>query len=263
VNSPDATKLPVTLAVALLKNRKGEIDINLPISGSLDDPQFSVGSIVFQVIVNLLTKAVTSPFALLGSLFSGGEELSYVDFAPGYATLTPEAQKRLENLAKALEDRPALTLEITGSADPEKDREGLRQAWLQRKVKARKLALLVRQGHAAGSVDDVTVDPKEYPDLLERAYKLEKFPKPRNFIGLTKSLPPEEMEKLMLANAPAGDEELRELANQRAQAVAEWLRAGDKIPAERVFLLPPKRVSEQAKPGSKDAGQSRAVFSLK
>jgi len=263
VNSPDATKLPVTLAVALLKNRRGEIDINLPISGSLDDPQFSVGGIVVQVIVNLLSKAVTAPFALLGSLFGGGEELSHVDFAPGYAQLTPEAQKRLEALSKALEDRPALKLEVAGSVDPEKDREGLRQAWMERKVKARKLAQLVKQRKEAGSLDEVVVSEKEYPDLLEQAYKLEKFPKPRNFIGLTKSLPREEMEKLMLANAPVDDEELRQLADQRAKAVADWLRAGGKVPAERVFLLPPKPMPKQTNGGKKDANLSRAEFSLK
>ncbi|MDR3641946.1 MAG: DUF748 domain-containing protein [Humidesulfovibrio sp.] len=264
VASPDATKLPVTLAVALLKNRRGEIDINLPISGSLDDPQFSVGGIVVQVILNLLGKAVTAPFALLGSLFSGGEELSHVDFAPGRALLAPDAVKRLESLAKALDDRPALTLEVAGSVDPEKDREGLRQAWLEHEVKASKLALLVKLRKEAGSVNDVVVDPKEYPALLEQAYKREKFPKPRNFIGLTKSLPQAEMEKLMLANAPVGDEDLRALANRRATAVADWLRVNGKIPAERVFLLPPKPMKQsEGEGGKKDAALSRVDFSLK
>ena len=83
VESPTATKLPVLLAVSLLKNTRGEIDINLPISGSLDDPKFSVGGIIVQVIVNLLAKVVTAPFALLAAAFGGGEELGYVEFAPG------------------------------------------------------------------------------------------------------------------------------------------------------------------------------------
>jgi len=265
VESPSATKLPVTLAVALLKNRRGEIDINLPISGSLDDPQFSVGGIIVQVIVNLLGKALTSPFALIGSLFGGGEELSHVDFAPGYAALTPESQKRLENLAKALDDRPALTLEVAGGVDPEKDREGLRHAWMERQVKARKLAQMVRGRKEAGSVDDVVVSPQEYPDLLAQAYKRANFPKPRNFIGLQKSLPQAEMEKLMLANAPVSDDDLRDLANRRAGAVADWLRAGGKIEAGRVFLLPPRRVTDAAaaKEAKKGVSLSRAEFSLK
>ena len=93
----DATKLPVLLAVALLKDRNGVIDINLPIGGSLDDPQFSVGGIVWQIIVNILAKAVTAPFALLGSVFGGGgggEELSYIEFDYGRAASMQRPQRK-------------------------------------------------------------------------------------------------------------------------------------------------------------------------
>ena len=93
VESPTATKLPVLLAVALLKDRHGVIDIQLPISGSLDDPQFSVGGLIVRVIVNLITKAVTAPFALLASAFGGGEELSTLSFAPGSASIAADAKK--------------------------------------------------------------------------------------------------------------------------------------------------------------------------
>lgn len=261
VESPDATKLPVTLAISLLQNRKGEIDINLPISGSLDDPQFSVGGIIVQVIVNLLGKAITSPFALIGSLFGGGEELSFVDFAPGRSQLSPEGLKRVETVAKILDDKPSLKLEIAGRMDPEKDIEGLRQASLEHKIKAVKHAQLLKKNKEVGSIDEVVVDDKEYDALLEQAYKLEKFPKPRNFIGLAKSLPREEMEKLMLANAPVGENELRELADARAQTVAEWLRSSGKVPAERIFMLPPKQPGDSG--GPKDAPLTRADFSLK
>ncbi|HZV55477.1 MAG TPA: DUF748 domain-containing protein [Rhodocyclaceae bacterium] len=261
VESPDATKLPVRLAVALLKNRRGEIDINLPISGSLNDPKFSVGGIIVQVIVNVITKAITAPFALLGSLFGGGAELSHVTFADGRVTLNTAMLKRLESLAKALDDRPALKLEITGRVDPEKDREGLRLATLEHKVKAQKLAQMVKEGKEAGAADDVTIDDKEYLALLEQAYKQEKFPKPRNFIGMAKTLPRDEMEKLMLANAPASDDDLRDLAGRRAKAVADWLAGTGKIPRERIFLLPPKLAVDGS--GPKDAPLSRVDFSLK
>lgn len=261
VESPSATKLPVLLAVALLKNRRGEIDINLPISGSLDDPEFSVGGIIVQVIINLIAKAVTAPFALLGSMFGGGEELSHAEFAVGRASLSDTTLKKLDALAKALEDRPALKLEITGRVDPEADREGLRLAALEHKVKAQKLAQLVKAGKEAGSVEEVTVEDKEYLPLLELAYKAEKFPKPRNVIGLTKSLPREEMEKLMLANAPAGEDDLRELASDRAKSVADWLVETGKIPRDRLFLLPPKLLKDDS--GPKDAPLNRAEFSLK
>jgi len=262
VDSPDATKLPVTLAVSLLQNRKGEIDINLPISGSLDDPQFSVGGIVVKVIVNLFMKAVTSPFALLGSLFGGGEELAYVEFGYGYAILSDPMKERMKTLAKALDDRPSLKLELAGRIDPERDREGLKRALMERRVKAQRLEELVKQGTESGSVDDVVISEKDYPRYLERAYKAEKFPKPRNMVGFVKELPVDEMEKLMMANMKADDEALRDLASRRAHGVSEWLAREGKVPAERVFVLQPN-LSAKDGPQNEKATEARVDFALK
>ncbi|MDP9045147.1 MAG: DUF748 domain-containing protein, partial [Pseudomonadota bacterium] len=117
IESKDALKLPVLLAVALLKDRNGVIDINLPVSGSLNDPQFSVGSLIFKVIVNLLTKALTSPFALLGGASDGAEDLSQVEFRPGTADITPPGLVALDKVAQALNERPALKMTVTGTAD--------------------------------------------------------------------------------------------------------------------------------------------------
>ncbi|MBL8406697.1 MAG: DUF748 domain-containing protein [Candidatus Accumulibacter sp.] len=261
VDSPDATKLPVTLALALLKNRNGEIDINLPIAGSLNDPEFSVGGLVVKVIVNLLVKAVTSPFALLGSIFGGGEELSNVEFAFGQALITPPAQQRLENLAKALIDRPALRLEIEGRADPENDPEGLKRDRLDRKLRALKRDDLTRKGVESGSTDAIEIAANEYPVLLERVYRAEKFPKPRNLVGLVKGLPVEEMEKLILANAVVDEEDLRDLADRRAKTVLDWLAAHE-VPAERLFLLPVKLVTTDGKSEAANR-ESRVALSLK
>lgn len=260
VDSPDATKLPVTLAVSLLKNRNGEIDLDLPISGSLNDPQFSVGGLVVKVIVNLLVKAVTSPFALLGSMFGSGEELSNVEFDYGRAAITPAAQQRLENLSKALADRPALRLEVEGRVDPERDREGLKSARIDRKVRALKREDLTKQGAESGAADSAEVSAAEYPALLERVYKAEKFPKPRNMIGLVKSLPVEEMEKLMLANSSVDDDDLRALGERRAKAVRDWLVAHE-VSAERVFLLPTKLGEAGDKPGATPGAETKAKSS--
>ena len=263
VDSPEATKLPVTLAVSLLKNRNGEIDLDLPISGSLSDPQFSVGGLVVKVIVNLLVKAVTSPFALLGSMFGSGEEMSNVEFDYGRATITPSTQQRLENLAKALADRPALRLEIEGRVDPERDREGLKSARIDRKVRAAKRDDLTKQGGGSAATENVEVSEQEYPALLERVYKAEKFPKPRNMIGLVKSLPVDEMEKLMLANSIVDDDDLRALGERRAKAVRDWLVAHE-VSADRVFLLPTKLAEAGDKPGADaKAKSSRVDFTLK
>ena len=262
VDSPDATKLPVTLAVSLLKNRAGEIDIDLPISGSLNDPQFSVGGLVVKVVVNLLVKAVTSPFALLGSMFDGGEEMSMVEFDYGRATIAPAAAKTLENLAKALNDRPALKLEIEGLIDVEHDREGIKRARIDRKVRAQKREDLTKSGVETGAAETVVVGDDEYPALLERAYRAEKFPKPRNMVGMVKSLPVEEMEKLMLANSSVDDDDLRELGERRAKAVRDWL-VSHEVASERVFLLPSKPVEAAAKPGAEQKKASRVDFTLK
>jgi len=264
VESPDATKLPVKLAIALLQNRNGEIDINLPISGSLNDPQFSVGGLVVKVIVNLFVKAVTAPFALIGSMFGGdSEQLSNVEFDFGRAAITPDAQKRLENLAKALADRPALKLEIEGRVDLDLDREGLKSARIERKVRALKREDLTKNGVESGSAETLTVSAEEYPALLERVYKAEKFPKPRNMVGMVKGLPVEEMEKLILANSKVDDEDLRDLGDRRSKAVQEWL-VEHGVSAEQVFLLPSKLGEETGKPAAENRlKSSRADFSLK
>ncbi|MCX7892858.1 MAG: DUF748 domain-containing protein [Burkholderiales bacterium] len=258
VESPTATKLPVLLAVSLLKDRNGVIDVNLPISGSLDDPQFSLGGIIVRVIVNLITKAVTAPFSLLAAAFGGGEELAWVEFPPGTATLSPEAKKRLDALAKALNDRPGLKMDIAGRIDPTTDRDGLKKAYVDEKVRAQKAKQLAAKGTPPGG--DVAVDSAEYPALLKLAYGEERFPKPRNVLFLPKDLPAPEMEALMLANAPASDEALRELANRRAQAAKDYLVAVGKVPAERVFIVAPVLGGE---PPKDKGGPNRADFALR
>ncbi|HSG22393.1 MAG TPA: DUF748 domain-containing protein [Azonexus sp.] len=257
VESPTATSLPVNLAISLLKNNRGEIDLNLPISGSLDDPQFSIGGLIFKVIGNLFVKAVTSPFALLGSMFGGGEELSNVEFSPGRATINEAASKKLEILAKALNERAALKLEITGQADPEADKDGVKRLAIERAVKAQKLKEILKKGGEGESLDSIQVAPEEYKTYLTGAYKEAKFPKPRNMIGLQKELPVEEMEKLMLTNSQVTDEDIRQLAKQRAENVQTWLIELGKVPAERIFLLPAKFEADDKAKGT------RADFSLR
>src|SRR6202035_2380110 len=89
--SKDAVSLPIKLAVALLKDRNGVITLDLPVTGTLDDPTFRLGPIIWKVFVNIVEKAVTAPFALLGSLFGGGPDIQFIDFQPGVGTLDPAA----------------------------------------------------------------------------------------------------------------------------------------------------------------------------
>lgn len=263
VDSPDATSLPVNLAISLLKNNRGEIDLNLPIGGSLDDPQFSIGGLVVKVIVNLFVKAVTSPFALLGSMFGGGEELSNIEFAPGYAAFDDAAGKKLAALAKALNERESLKLEITGRADPEADKEGIKRVAIERAMKAEKLKDILKKKGEGVSIDSVEIAQDEYSAYLTRAYKEAKFPKPRNVIGMQKELPVAEMEKLMLANLPATPEDVQALAVRRAEAVQSWLAEQGKVPVARLFLLPPKVEVVKSDEGKAKSSASRVDFSLR
>jgi Domain of Unknown Function (DUF748) len=270
VDSPDAVKLPVLLAVSLLKDRNGVIDINLPVSGSLSDPEFSIGGVIMRVIVNLLTKAITSPFSLIASAFGGsGEELGYIEFAPGSSTLTDDARKKIETIGKALNDRPSLRLEISGRIDPATDADGARRVWLDQRVAEAKQRDLRRSAQDGAQAEEgeggdqgarVTVSKQEYPKYLEAVYKRESFKKPKNFIGLNKSLAPNEMEKLLLENAPVTDAELRALADQRALAVKQSLERDGKVPDSKLFLTAPKLTAE----GIKDKGTpNRVDFSIR
>jgi hypothetical protein len=260
VESRTATKLPVKLAIALLKDRNGEIKLDIPVSGSLDDPKFSIWGIILQIIVNLITKAAASPFALLGAIFGGGEELSYLEFDYGLATISEPNLKKIDTLIKALSERPALKLDIEGHVDLEKDREGLKQFLFQRKLKAEKLKEIVKKNQPAVPVDEVQIDPKEHEKYLKLAYKEEKFPKPKNILGMTKDIPGPEMEKLILTHIEIKESDLRALANLRAMNVRGAILKPGKIESERVFILEPKSLSAEKKEKLKD---SRVVFRMK
>jgi hypothetical protein len=241
--------------VALLKDRNGVINFDLPVGGSLDDPQFSVGGLVFRALVNLIVKIVTAPFALLGSLAGHGEELAYVEFAPGSATLDPTGDGKIQAIAKALNDRPALKLDIAGRVDPTADRDGMRRATLEHKIRLQKFNDLVKSGEPPASVDALEVSPAEYEPLLTRVYRAEDFPKPRNAIGLAKDLPREEMETLILTHTMVSNQDLHDLAERRAQIVRDGLVEKSGVPAERVFLVAPKLDPE----GIKDKGKATRV----
>jgi uncharacterized protein involved in outer membrane biogenesis len=242
--------LPVRLATALLADRHGVIDLNLPIQGSLNDPQFSIGPVIMKILGNLILKAVTAPFSLLASAFGGGgEELGKVSFAPGLATLDKNAEQQLDKVAKALSDRPGLKLTVIGTASPEAEREALKRARLQRMVQAEKRREVVAAGQplpAQGvGAPPTVVGAEEYPALLKSLYaRSELADKPRNTLGVAKELPVPEMEALLLADMQVSDESVRNLAVQRSVAVRDHL-AAQQIPLDRLFLGAPRSVASE------------------
>jgi hypothetical protein len=253
--------LPVKLAVALLADRNGVIDLDLPISGSLNDPQFRMGPIIWKIILNLVTKAITAPFTLLASAFGGGgDELSTVAFAPGTATLTPQAAQGLDKVAKALGERPALKLTVIGQANLEVERQDYRRERLNQLLLAEQRRNVVtgqpqataqastalEQTPTASVPALATATLADDPALVKAVYRRADIAKPRNLVGLAKDLPVPEMQALLMANIPVTEDLMRELAVQRGVAVKDYL-AAKQLPTDRLFLGAAKTAAPEPK----------------
>jgi len=240
VKSPDNLNLPINLAISLLKNRKGEISLNVPVSGDLNDPKFSIGGIVFKAIINLIAKAATSPFALLGALIPQGEDLQHINFAPGSSTIGEEYAKKLDTIAKVLYDRPGLKMDIAGSFNAEEERKVLHEMRFEQLLKNEKFKELSKKKGETVSLDKITVAPEEYETYLKEAFKEADIEKPKNILGFAKKLPPEEMEKLLRDSITITDDDLRLLAIQRANAVKSYIAAAGPVEPERLFIIEPQ-----------------------
>jgi len=243
--------LPVRLAVALLADRNGVIDIDFPVSGSLNDPQFSLGPLIFKAVVNLIVKAATSPFSLLtGGLGGGSGESSAITFAPGSSDLSPAAKEGLDKVAKALTDRPGLQMTVVGTASLEQEREAYQRQRLRALAQTEKRRAAARSG-SQNAAEVTPVTDAEYPELLAAVYKRSEITKPRNMIGLAKDLPTKEMEDLLMVSVPVDEESMRQLAVERGAVVRDYLLA-QKLPSERLFLgaVRTKAAGNDWKPGA-------------
>lgn len=274
IDSPDATSLPVQFALGLLKNSKGEIDVSLPIAGSLNDPQFSIGGIITKAIVNLLTRVISAPFSALASAFGGGDDkLSFVEFRAGTARLTEESIKRLGTMSKALSERPALKLEIAGRVDPKTETDAIGRQRLLTQLQALKRrqsggndAADGKEGKAGKALPaSVTIGKDEYPLLLKQLYDDTELPdKPRNALGMARTLSVPEMENLLLGAIEIDAEAVTALAARRAQVVREWLVTEGKVPADRMLVLAPRTSANKTGPDrpKPQCAASCAEFSL-
>jgi len=238
VDNDTATKLPVRLAISLLKNAKGQIDVNIPVSGLLSNPEFSLGGLIWHAVLRLIEKAVTAPFSLLADAFGGGtEELGYVAFDPGSSRLTDTDDKKLDTIVKALADKPDVKIDLTGRVDPALDTPALGAQAVDRQI--RQMMQKDKMGNGQ-SVDmsALRADDKDYLKYLTKLYRGGNFKKPHNFIGMTKTLPADQMKAALAAHANVTDSMLRELAQRRAQAVQQYFNG--KVDASRVFVVAPK-----------------------
>jgi hypothetical protein len=217
--------------------------------GSLNDPQFSIGPLIWKAVVNLIVKAATAPFSLLAGGGGGGGDASTIVFDPGSAALNPAAKESLDKIAKALVDRPSLRLTVIGTANLEQERIPYQKQRLRQLTEAEKRRVAIRAGTDAAEVTPVT--DAEYPELLAAIYKRADIAKPRNMVGLAKDLPTADMENLLITSIPVDEEVIRQLAVARGGEVRDYLLT-QKVPSERLFLgaVHVQAAAGESKPGA-------------
>jgi hypothetical protein len=239
VDTPSVFDWPIRFAVALLKDRNGVIDVNLPIEGSLEDPQFSLGGVILKVIGNLIVKVVTAPFSLLASLIEGApDDLAAVPFDAGNSALSASAQQSVQALAQALEKRPGLRVDISGRADSAADTRALQEQALERQLLALKRSNASGPQSAQGEPAQAQIDPGERDALIRKLWQARPVAKSAG----PASGQPEiaAMREALLSATAVSPEALRELATARAVAVKERLIQAHGISGERIFVTAPR-----------------------
>lgn len=242
--------LPVKLAVALLADRNGVINVDLPVSGSINDPQFSIAGLVWRALGNLIVRAVTSPFTLLSSAFGGGAgtpQSSAIDFTPGAKWLEAPARQNLDKVAQAMRDKPQLQLTLVGLANRDAEAVEFQRVELAKRVEATARGDAPPPGDEASRVwmPPTLLTGAAYEDALRTLYRRSNVDKPRNFIGMARTLPVADMEKLLMADIPASPAVLQQVAAERAMAVRAYLLAQG-VPASRLFLGASRNVEQGA-----------------
>jgi len=248
VENPNAVSLPLELAVALMKDSDGKIKINVPITGSLEDPKFSVSHIVTDALVNAIGKVIASPFRALASLIGSEEDLSMIGFSAGDATLAKPQISKLDDLAKALKARPDLKLEIKGTAFQDRDWPEVSDDALYDQLKRIKADEINKQGGRKIRAEHVVISDQDYRRLMEQLF-VEKFPlmveKPLlgklRLVGSKADTSTDEFyavakQKLSAIIKPE-EQRLKGLAAERAQAIANYIVKKGGIDNERVFIL--------------------------
>jgi hypothetical protein len=261
--SKDAVSLPVKLAVALLKDRNGVINLDIPVSGTLDDPTFRLAPIIWKVVVHTLEKAVTAPFALLGALFGGGPDLQYIDFQPGSAALDT-AMDKVRTVVKALNERPQLKIEVPIAWISELDRPALAQARLLAQIRETRAGKGSGKTPPAAAPDFDQLDPSAKVELLTQLYAKNVGGEPKYPPEVTNLKTKPELaaakadflKRALLERIVVTDADLTALGQQRAMAVQQALVADNQLDPARVFLA----VNDKAK---NQDGKVRLELSLR
>lgn len=243
VENPDAVSLPLNLAVALMKDKDGQINIDLPISGSLEDPDFSIGGLLLDAFMNLITKIVASPFQAIGSLIGSEEDLSVISFVAGSSELTTETSAKIDTIAQVLVDRPEFILEIRGTVIEPRDWPAMQEEALLEQLKNRKATELRKEGEKI-LAEYIELDEDDYQRLLTDLF-FEKFPglAERSFFGPPTFKNPEMGEfysvaqKRLASIIKPDQDKLFVLASKRARNIASYIIQKGQVTNERIFIL--------------------------
>jgi len=255
VDSPDALDLPLELALAILKDSKGVIKVGLPVSGDLGDPKFDYGAVIGKAIANLLGSIVTAPFRALGALFGGGgKTLDTIDFEPGSDAIAPPERQKLEAVARALKERPALVLVVPPASAPAQDASALKSLAVRSDI-VRRMGVELAPGENPGPVDganprvqraiEAALSERYAPEVLAavKARALAAAGLPGDAAPQSTKLPPEYYEHLverMIEEEPVSEPMLASLATRRGAAIKRELTTAGGVPAARIVLGEPR-----------------------
>ena len=266
VASKDAIKAPFKLAVSMLKNRKGTININTPVNGSMDDPEFKVGKIVLKTILNLVVKAATKPFSFIASIFGkdgySGDDINHIEYNPGSMQLAKTSKSKLETLEKALFERPGINLAVTGYADIKNDR-------LEMIAKKLDKLITIKEHTASDSSQNLVfnsrqnnvkrgpIDREKYIDMAFKVSETGNYKFLDNLYKENTSVI--ESEKIILEHIKVTDNELKVMAQERAKFVKNYMLRNKDIGAERVQLKESTSLMPEKVKGVED---SRVVLDI-
>jgi len=241
VDSPDAVDLPIRLAVALLKDTEGKISIELPVTGDLNNPQFSVMPIVWQTLRNLVLRAAQAPFKFIGGLITGGgsEDLGNVSFAAGSSELSGDAQSALDKLASVLKERPELRLEIEGTSAQGSDGPLIAQQRLEREYQATWYKILQRRGDKVpANASMLVVDDDDKPAMLEGIYRTRlKQQPPAEWQQLSRDERTTKLREAVIKSWAESAALLRTLGQERASSIKDYLVEKGKLEDDRVYFI--------------------------
>jgi outer membrane protein OmpA-like peptidoglycan-associated protein len=266
VDNPKAVSLPLEMAIALLKDSDGKITIDIPIKGSLNDPQFSIGSIISEALGNTISNVVRSPFRVLASLFGNDEtSISTINFKAGTAVLDKAGQNKLSTLAKLLKERSLLILDVKGTAFLAQDWPAMKEAVLYNSLKKTRAEEINKlDGGTKIQAEFIELSDADYKRLLAEQF-IEKFPNlaKKSLFGTPELIDAktgdfyEVAKKQLSASLKNEQVRLKELASQRSRAIASYLVQKGGVPNEQVFILAP------AVDPKRESNEINSILSLK